>query len=115
MNFDLKRPCHNCPFIRDTEMVLRPGRMQGIAQTLECDYQVFPCHKTTHHYESEEEDGYMCDGREQACMGALAYTLRFHGRLPVAARIAAIRNPELVSVICNNFDDIEEPGHWLVE
>ncbi len=120
MNFDLKRPCKDCPFIEGTTMVLQPGRMEGIVEHLQNDYNVFPCHKTTHQLAPEgledeygdEDGGYAFHGREQACMGALAYSLKHHGRLPVLARITLMSNRSLVKTIESNFDSITNPDEW---
>lgn len=113
MNFTLKKPCSNCPFIKGTTMVLNPGRMEGIVEHLRDDYNVFPCHKTTQHDETEEGESITVPHeKEQACMGALAYTLKHHKNLPVMARIA-IRfgklDPKQIEV---NFKNLEEPGKW---
>jgi len=118
MNFDLKRPCKDCPFIIDTSMALSPGRMLGIAEALRDDWTVFPCHKTTHLRGDDEDDGeddapgYTYDGSEQACMGALAFTLREHGMLPVMARIACARGTLDVATIKANEPLVEQPGNW---
>lgn len=113
MKFTLKKPCSNCPFIKGTTMVLQPGRMEGIVETLQSDYNVFPCHKTTQH--DEDSDGNpitVPHDKEQACMGALAYMYQHHGVIPVMARLA-IRfgelNPKTIEV---NFKKLEEPGKW---
>lgn len=120
MQFDLKRPCKDCPFIKGTTMVLNPGRMEGIAEHLSNDFNVFPCHKTTHQLAPEgreeeydsEEGGYSLHGREQACMGALAYTLKHHGNLPVLARLAIRGDPSKINTIRDNFHLITPPGKW---
>lgn len=71
--------CSNCPFRKEGAIELRPGRVEGIiAHLLGRDYNVFPCHKTTHGAAKEES----------ACMGALAYMHHVHHMLPVAARFA---------------------------
>jgi hypothetical protein len=90
-------------------MVLRPGRMKGIAATLRNDMQAFPCHKTTHDYD-DEEGRYQYDGTEQACMGALAYAWREYHMLPVLARIACARGETTIDTITACFDQIEARG-----
>lgn len=113
MNFNLKRPCSNCPFIKGTTMELQPGRMEGIVETLQSDYSVFPCHKTTQHGEDEDGESITVPhDKEQACMGALAYMQHHHGVLPVMARLA-IRFGELkYETIEVNCKKLEEPGKW---
>jgi hypothetical protein len=78
MNFDMKRPCANCPWRKEGAIELRPGRLGEIVDGLmKDDRSTFWCHKT------------LDSGDESACMGALAYQAA-HGRLPVAARFAMI-------------------------
>ena len=45
-------------------------------------------------------------------MGALAYTQREYGMMPVLARIACMRGDLDPETIRSNEQDIEEPGHW---
>ena len=86
-------------------MKLRPGRMEGIAESLMSDFNVFPCHKTTHGDAPEE----------QACMGALAYGLREYGQLPVLARLA-IRSGQLDPKNLEKcMGKIEKPGEWEID
>lgn len=83
-------------------MVLRPGRMEGIADSLMNDHNVFPCHKTTHGDAP----------KEQACMGALAYGVREYGQIPILARLA-LRDGQLkMDDIDKCMDRIEQPGEW---
>lgn len=110
MKFGLKKPCGNCPFIKDTEMVLQPGRMTGIVQTLQRDTNVFPCHKTTQH--DDEDGGTIPHSKEQACMGAIAFMLKHHGRLPILARLALSAKETTIAIIEANFDNITPPGKW---
>ena len=49
MNFDLKRPCNNCPFRNDKSEQfgwLGEGRAFKIQESLLVDQQTFECHKT---------------------------------------------------------------------
>jgi hypothetical protein len=115
MQFDMKRPCKDCPFLKGTTMVLNAGRMTDIAQSLADDHNVFPCHKTTNATRDDEGDegaGYAYDGTEQACMGALAFTLREHGMLPVLARIACLQGQLTVDTLRANFAVIEQAEGW---
>lgn len=67
MNFDMTKPCDNCPFRRDClEGWLGEERAAEIADSLERD-QPFPCHKTTTF--DYEGDRYFSD-KEQHCVGA---------------------------------------------
>lgn len=116
MKFDLKKPCGNCPFIKGTSMVLRPGRMLGIVRALRNDYTVFPCHKTTRFDEDENGDtSTVPHAKEQACMGALAYTLEHMGRIPVLARIAIASGDLTIERIESNFERNTPPGEWRTD
>lgn len=79
MRFNLKRMCANCPFRDDDKAIpLQRGRLSGIVESLQDDYNTFPCHKTTHGAAKEES----------ACIGAAAYMWSVHGRLSVLSRLA---------------------------
>lgn len=89
MKFNLKRPCSNCPFRKKGAIDLRPGRVEGIIKNLDNDYNTFPCHKTL---DGEETEGaYTYTGNESACIGAIAYKLKYDGQLSVMTRIAVLR------------------------
>ncbi len=94
-------------------MTLQPGRMEGIVEHLQDDYNVFPCHKTTQH--DEDEDGEpitVPNPKEQACAGALAYMHKHHSRLPVLARLAIRAKDISLQDIVASAKLIEEPGKW---
>ena len=67
MNYDLKKPCANCPFRTDIAPYLTKGRVREIDQALVRG--TFACHKTT----GVEKDGEITvDSSEmQHCAGAL--------------------------------------------
>lgn len=115
MKFGLKKPCGNCPFIEGTEMVLRPGRMTGIVRSLGNDANTFPCHKTTRFDDDDGEDCATPHSKEQACMGALAFMLKHHGRIPILARLALMSKETTIATIEANFDNITPPGKWRTE
>lgn len=46
-HYRLKRPCSNCPFLKEGAIELAPGRLHGIIEQLTSDdHSTFPCHKT---------------------------------------------------------------------
>lgn len=63
----MRRPCPQCPFLRDSPTRLRNGRVREIQRSLE--RSEFPCHKTLDYSEGDGE------GRKtratQHCAGAL--------------------------------------------
>lgn len=78
--YALKKPCANCPFLKEGGIELSPGRLQGIVDDLVSgEATSFLCHKTTHHPTAggecvEDEDGnerYLASGLEQQCAGSL--------------------------------------------
>lgn len=79
--FALKKPCANCPFLKEGAIDLAPGRLDGIIEHLTTDdMATFQCHKTVHSKRGgeweEDEDGnskYIPSGRESYCAGALIY------------------------------------------
>ncbi|MEZ1440132.1 hypothetical protein QVM41_28145 [Pseudomonas shirazica] len=87
----LKRPCANCPFLKEGAIELAPGRLDGIIEgLLEDDHSTFQCHKTVHSRKGGEwdEDGnYTASGHEAMCAGAAAYLMK-NGSPSVAMRIA---------------------------
>lgn len=75
--FALKKPCANCPFLKENGIPLEEGRLDGIKDELTSDDQTpFFCHKTTYDtgggYDGENEN-YSPSGKESYCMGAMAY------------------------------------------
>ena len=45
--YRLKTPCSKCPFRKDSPIELRPGRLEGIVETLLKDQtSTFTCHNT---------------------------------------------------------------------
>lgn len=62
MNYDLKRPCSDCPFLREGGIRLTPNRVHRIAgMMLSTGGGTFICHKT------------METKSEQHCAGALIF------------------------------------------
>lgn len=89
--FRLKRPCANCPFLKEGAIELEPGRLQGIIDHLvEDDSSSFSCHKTVHCKkggEWDDEGVYHASGHESMCAGAAAYLLK-KGRPTIGMRLA---------------------------
>ena len=85
----LRRPCDNCPFLKQGAIELAPGRLDGIIHGLQSDFTVFHCHKTVHSSKGGEwdDDGnYSPSGNEALCMGSLAYAAKGGCAMPVIAR-----------------------------
>lgn len=102
-HFRLRRPCKNCPFLREGAIVLAPGRLEGIIKNLiDDDYSTFQCHKTVHNNKTggewDDEGIYHASGQESMCVGAMIY-LEKVGRPTVAMRMArafGVYDPKLL-------------------
>ncbi|WP_182102504.1 hypothetical protein [Niallia taxi] len=79
MFFKLKRPCKNCPFLKEGGVPLAKGRLDGIVQELVEKDMDFTCHKTIDYKSQmvETTDGdeeFVKDyERNQHCAGALIF------------------------------------------
>lgn len=70
MNFNLTRPCDNCPFRTDVRPYLKKARVKEIERCLVDAQGTFPCHKTT--VDSEDgEDDLMAGPKSEHCAGAM--------------------------------------------
>jgi hypothetical protein len=105
MRFNLRTPCRDCPFLRQSSFVLREGRMAEIADSLSDDHHTFPCHKTTHGQAK----------KESACAGALAYAWREHKQLSILTRLAIGSGKITIAQIESNQHLIEAPGKWKTD
>jgi hypothetical protein len=72
MNYDLVRPCDNCPFRSDKPFFFSRERAEEIADGITRQQRTFTCHKTTVACGEDEEFGGMKDGpNAQHCAGAM--------------------------------------------
>lgn len=90
----LKRPCANCPFLKQGAIKLDPNRLPGIKRDLLADdHSSFDCHKVTHSQKGgtfNDDDGeYTPSGNEAMCAGAAAFLWR-EGRSNMAMRFGLI-------------------------
>lgn len=73
MNFDLKKPCKDCPFSRFEGAVrLTRGRVREVWRSVEGGPS-FQCHKTV---ERDDEDEVLKTPRDQHCAGAIIAGLK---------------------------------------
>jgi len=68
MNFDLKRPCANCPFRTDIRPFLHPERAREICDAMLLGDESFWCHKTIDCSEASEGS---TNRKTQHCAGGL--------------------------------------------
>jgi hypothetical protein len=77
--FRVRKPCGNCPFLKEGAIELAPGRLQGIVEHLTSnDENSFWCHETVHNDrfggEFDDETGeYSSSGKEAHCAGAAIF------------------------------------------
>lgn len=114
MNFDMKKPCHNCPFLKEGGIRLHRGRARQIAKNSLSDKgKTFTCHLTT--VDLDDEEGSTVDGPNAAhCAGALIFSeknrvqtqmMRIAGRLGMYAPESLMANKEAVGSV---FDSLAE-------
>lgn len=89
-NLGLRKPCANCPFLKEGAIELAPGRLEQILEdVVSNDWDTFVCHKTVHYDRDElhQDDGRYCMvGDEQQCAGATIYLLKL-GRWNMRMRL----------------------------
>lgn len=79
MDYDLKKPCNNCPFLREGGVRLHPLRVRDIAGgMLSSQGAEFACHKTTtKHTDDDDKFGEDEAGPDSKhCAGALIFALK---------------------------------------
>jgi hypothetical protein len=116
LNLNLKKPCANCPFLKDDAIELSPGRLEGIIADLTADDGInFQCHKTVHSKHggdwSEDEDGgqhYEPSGNESMCIGSAIYMLKI-GRPSISMRFALITKMISLDELTAQNEKIIEP------
>lgn len=73
MHFDLKKPCDDCPFLREGGIRLRRERVEDIAGgMLDSQGITFACHKTTVD-SSDGEGDLVATQKSRHCAGALIF------------------------------------------
>jgi hypothetical protein len=105
--YSLKKPCANCPFLKDKSKAidLHPERVPGIVKDLLTgEATSFSCHKTVHNRKTggtwtEDEDGnevYEQSGNEKQCAGSLIMMqkLGVENQLMQVMRRMHVYNPE---------------------
>ena len=87
MHFDLKKPCHDCPFLRKGGVRLTLARVREIAGgLLDSQGATFACHKTT--VDDPDDDAERMENRDtRHCAGALIFAEK-NGNATQMMRIA---------------------------
>lgn len=109
--FRMKKPCGNCPFLKDGAIELSSGRLQGIVDHLHAsDEHSFWCHETVHNGstggEFDDETGeYRSSGKEAHCAGAAIF-LQKEGMSSKWMRIAYAMGVLNFNHICSQGDKV---------
>lgn len=112
MEFDLKKPCDNCPFLREGGIRLTVPRVRDIAEgMLDSQGVTFPCHKTT----VDDGEGDLKEGpNSRHCAGALIFAekngnatqmMRVMERLHAYDAASLMADRSTVALV---FDDVDE-------
>lgn len=67
MNFNMTKPCDNCPFRADRPFPLSMGRVREILIAITAQQETFACHKTVDYGDDEPRQ----DDQTEHCAGAL--------------------------------------------
>ena len=112
MHFKLRRPCENCPFLKQGAIDLEPGRLDGFIESMvQDDHSTFQCHKTVHGPRGGkwDEDGeYHASGNESMCVGAMIYLEKL-GRPTVGMRVGRVFGYYDPARMTTAFDDVIDP------
>jgi hypothetical protein len=92
LQFDLSKPCPNCPFRKVGGIRVDPSRAEDIAHAaIDNPGQAFPCHLTVNYDLIDEESGaYEGQRGDQYCAGALNFAInndRFNQIMRIAMRL----------------------------
>lgn len=104
MEYDLKKPCKNCPF-RTDDTAIRFANRERAEEIEESAYRHgFPCHKSAvfqeESFEGAEDDGYVAGENTQHCAGYMIMQI-FSGE----TEWPAVNNdPDIVDAFANKMD-----------
>ena len=112
MNFNLTRPCANCPFRTEPRFYLGRERAEGIAELLMDDHSTFHCHETIDYSKVNGEDRLpdgcgIGDRDTEHCAGA-AIILQKIGRPNSGMRLARMAGPKPLDLTAPVYDNFEE-------
>lgn len=115
MDFSLKKPCKNCPFLKASAQPKNKGwlgreRAKEVYDSMAVDDHSFPCHKTT----ETDDDGFesVTTRQSQHCAGALILQEKegFANQLTRIAGRLGLYNPDNLQ----NRDDVVDSGDEFI-
>jgi hypothetical protein len=115
MDYDMKKPCDGCPFLKGTPTKLTPGRIKEITGVmLSRNGGEFPCHKTIEYVDTGDAESEPVEKpNSKHCAGALIFAekngnstqmMRICERLGMYDPAALMANREVVDSV---FDDVK--------
>jgi len=115
MNFDLKTPCKDCPFLATRKFPLMRERVEQIVVDITVCDQSFSCHKTVKH----DHDGeHVRSDTEQHCAGALIMLEHMdepNQMMRIAERVGLYdrRKLNMDAPVFTSTDEMLAAPHWL--
>jgi hypothetical protein len=103
--FSIRKPCSDCPFLKENREMLRPGRLEGIIRTLH-DNKPFHCHKTIDYSQDTKEKQVE---HAKYCAGSMVY-LEKAGNTNVPMRLGRMLGVYDPSKLSGHSDVIEPLG-----
>lgn len=98
-HFKMKKPCEDCPFLKEGAIELNEGRLEGIVEDLLDENRLAPdglpkmstfhCHKSVYSKNggtTDEEGKYNPSHKESMCAGAMIYLMKI-GRPTIGMRM----------------------------
>lgn len=116
MNFNLKKPCANCPFRSDKPELrhwLGNKRAQQIADSVFKHGHNFPCHKTTEH---DDNGQYQYNNNESQCAGAAIMQIKTRNPsawMQVAERLGFAEKIKLTNLDLDSSNVFDTPEAFV--
>jgi len=113
MNFDLKTPCSDCPFLKEGGIRLTSGRIREIAGgMLSTNGATFACHKTVEWDEDGETE--INRKKQKHCAGALIFAEKHENAtqmMRIEERFGGYRPVEMMAdkpTVASVFDSLRQ-------
>ncbi|WP_456363640.1 hypothetical protein [Priestia aryabhattai] len=115
--FKVKKPCNNCPFLKNSPMFLDEDRLPEIVEHLD-NNGLFHCHKTINYkkqIDTETNEMIKESKQNQFCAGAITYLEkqnRPNAPLQVAQRVGWYDPEDYLKNKDKVIDSLEERSIW---
>lgn len=112
MNFSLKRPCPDCPFVPGAFQGLRSKRRREIGEAVLHDDKTFTCHKTISGGTDDETGEYIIGPKDQHCAGLLIVLKKsnkiWDNAMIRLAAMFTLFNPDDLDMNAETYNSVEE-------